>query len=190
MLAAVLVVSLFALGCGSDSSETLAPETSAENEPADVATTAETATQAPAATEAEATEDAPIEPAEDPLEAVAAELEELLVAWQAENGAPAVSLSVRLPGEEPINIASGVTDLVTEESVTTEDYFRIASITKPMTAAVVLQLVDEGLIELDAPVRTYLPSWLEGYQYADDITIRQLMDHTNGLKEYALDPVF
>ena len=59
-----------------------------------------------------------------------------------------------------------------------------------MTAAVVLQLVDEGLVELDAPVRTYLPEWLDGYQYADEITIRQLMDHTNGLKEYALDPVF
>ena len=99
-------------------------------------------------------------------------------------------MSVQLPGEDPINIASGVTDLVTEEPVTTEDYFRIGSITKPMTAAVVLQLVDESLIELDAPVRTYLPDWLEGYEYADEITIRQLMDHTNGLKEYALDPVF
>lgn len=172
MLVALLAFSLFAAACGADSSATQAPPT----------------TEAEA--EAEAEPDDPIEPAEDPLEAVAAELEQILVAWQAENGAPAVSLSVRLPGEEPINIASGVTDLVTEEPVTIEDYFRIGSITKPMTAAVVLQLVDEGLVELDVPVRTYLPSWLEGYQYADDITIRQLMDHTNGLKEYALDPVF
>ncbi len=192
MLAALLVVSLSAVACGSDSSDTLAPETGGEIEAADVGTTAETTTQAPPTTdaEAEASEDDPIEPTDDPVETVATELEEILVAWQAENGAPAVSLSVRLPGEEPINIASGVTDLVTEEPVTTEDYFRIASITKPMTAALVLQLVDEGLVELDVPVRTYLPTWLEGYQYADDITIRQLMDHTNGLKEYALDPVF
>jgi len=190
MLAVLLVISLLAVACGSDSAETLAPETGGETEDAEVATTAETTTQPPATSEAEASEDDPIEPAGDPLEAVATELEEILVAWQAENGAPAVSLSVRLPGEEPINIASGVADLVTEEPVTTEDYFRIGSITKPMTAAVVLQLVDEGLVELDVPVRTYLPSWLEGYQYADDITIRQLMDHTNGLKEYALDPVF
>jgi D-alanyl-D-alanine carboxypeptidase len=190
MMAALLVVSLFVVACGSDSADTLAPETSAQSADADVATTEETTTQAPAITEAEAPEDDPIEPAGDSLEAVAAELQELLVAWQTENGAPAVSLSVRLPGEAPINIASGVTDLVTEEPVTTEDYFRIGSVTKPMTAAVVLQLVDEGLVELDVPVRTYLPSWLEGYQYAEDITIRQLMDHTNGLKEYALDPVF
>ena len=187
-----LTLALFGAACGSDATESLAAETSAQNEPSDGATTAEPTTQAPPTTEVEtdAPEDDPIEPAGDPQTALAAELEELLATWQAENGAPAVSLSVRLPGEEPINIASGLTDLVTEEPATTDDYFRIASMTKPMTAAVVLQLVDEGLLELDAPVRTYLPEWLDGYPYADEITIRQLMDHTNGLKEYALDPVF
>lgn len=189
VVAGLLTLALIAAACSSDSTATAAPTT----EDDDVATTAETTTQAPQTTEAsvetEAPEDDPIA-VDDGVAAVAAELEEILVAWQSENGAPAVSMSVRLPGEAPINIASGVTDLITEEPVTTEDYFRIASITKPMTAAVVLQLVDEGLVELDAPVRTYLPDWLEGYQYADEITIRQLMDHTNGLKEYALDPVF
>lgn len=194
LLALLAVLSLIAAACGSDSTTTAAPETGTEDDDVeDVATTAETTTQAPTTTEAEVVEDDPIEepePEEDPLDAVAAELEAVLVDWQEQNGAPAVSLSVRLPGQEPINIASGVTDLVTEEPVSTDDYFRIASITKPMTAAVVLQLVDEGLVELDVPVRTYLPAWLEGYQYADEITIRQLMDHTNGLKEYALDPVF
>lgn len=191
LLAVVAALLLIAAACGSDSTATLAPETGSENEPAEVTTTAETTTQAPPTTEA--VEDDPIEeatPQDTPLEEVTAELEEALTAWQAQNGAPAVSLSVRLPGEEPINIASGVTDLVTQEPVTTDDFFRIASNTKPMTAAVILQLVDEGLVELDAPVRTYLPEWLEGYPYADEITIRQLMDHTNGLKEYALDPVF
>lgn len=190
LLATLLTLALIAAACGSDSTATAAPTTT---EATNLATTAETATAAPPTTEAqvetEAPEDDPIE-VDDGAAAVAAELEEILVAWQSENGAPAVSMSVRLPGQDPINIASGVTDLVTEEPVTTDDYFRIASITKPMTAAVVLQLVDEGLVELDAPVRTYLPDWLEGYPYAGEITIRQLMDHTNGLKEYALDPVF
>lgn len=191
LVSLLVALSMIALACGSDSSTTLPPQTTAEEAVAEVATTAETTTQAPPVTEVEAeiVEDDPIEDV-DPLETVAAELEALLVDWQEENGAPAVSLSVRIPGEEPINVASGVTDIVTEDPVTPDDYFRIASVTKPMTAAVVLQLVEEGLVELDAPVRTYLPEWLEGYPYADDITIRQLMDHTNGLKEYALDPVF
>lgn len=110
--------------------------------------------------------------------------------WQAAGDLPAVSLSVHMPDGEPINIALGVADLQTDVPVTTEDYFRIGSITKPMTAAIVLQLVDEGLIELDATVESYLPGWLEGYEYADEITIRQLLNHTNGLVEYALSPSF
>lgn len=124
------------------------------------------------------------------VEALETELVDAVSQWQAENGAPAVSLSVRFRDIEPINIALGVTDIVTAEPVTTDDYFRVGSITKPMTAAVTLQLVDEGLLELDEPVRTYLPGWLEGYPYAEEITIRQLMDHTSGLREYALDPDF
>ncbi len=180
LLAILAALSLLAVACGRQTTT-----------PTPTSTTLEPTTQAPPTIEV--VEDDPVveaAPEDNPLDAIAAELEEVLVAWQEQNGAPAVSLSVRLPGAEPINIASGVTDLVTQEPVSTDDYFRIGSITKPMTAAVVLQLVDEGLVELDVPVRTYLPDWLEGYQYADEITIRQLMDHTNGLKEYALDPVF
>jgi len=107
--------------------------------------------------------------------------------WRESNGAPAVSAAVLVPGLEPIAVASGVRDLDTNEPVTTDDFFRIASITKPMTAAVILQLVEEGLIELDEPVSTYLGDWLGDYEYEDDITVRQLMDHTNGLIEYAFD---
>ena len=103
---------------------------------------------------------------------------------------PAVSLSVRFPGREPINLARGVTDLTTSTPVSVDDHFRIGSITKPMTAAVVLQLVEEGLIELDEPVQTYVPTWLAGHPFESEITIRQLMNHTNGLVEYASSPAF
>lgn len=118
------------------------------------------------------------------------EITAVLADWQEAGGLPAVSLSVRMPDGDPINIASGVTDLKTNNPVTTNDFFRIGSITKPMTAAMVLQLVDEGLLELDATVESYLPGWLEGYEYAEEITIRQLLNHTNGLVEYALSPSF
>ncbi len=144
-------------------------------------------------TEAVVVDEPADEPMEDPgtdLGALEVELLSLIETWQETNGAPAVSLSVQLSTDESISVATGVTDLVDQTPVTTRDYFRIASITKPMTAALVLQLIDEGLIGLDEPVRTYIPDWLDGYQYADDITIRQLMDHTNGLVEYALDPLF
>lgn len=130
------------------------------------------------------------DPAEDELDVLIGEMEAVLIDWQTRGGMPAVSMSIRLPGEDPINIANGVSDLTTETPVTEANFFRIGSITKPMTAALVLQLVDEGLIELDEPVQTYIPGWLDGYQYASEITIRQLLNHTNGLIEYALDPGF
>jgi len=122
--------------------------------------------------------------------ALVAQIEEVMVDWQERGGIPAVSLSVRLPGREPINLANGVVDLTTDVPVTVDDHFRIGSITKPMTAALVLQLVDEGLIELDEPVQTYLPTWLAGHEFESEITIRQLMNHTNGLVEFALSPAF
>jgi D-alanyl-D-alanine carboxypeptidase len=58
--------------------------------------------------------------------------------------------------------------------------FRIGSVTKPFVAAVVLQLVGEGEVELDAPVARYLPDLLP----YEDITVRQILQHTSGLFSY------
>lgn len=55
----------------------------------------------------------------------------------------------------------------------------IASVSKVLTAAVVLRLVDEGKIGLDDKVSKYLPNF-----YFDDITIRMLLNHRSGLRHY------
>lgn len=196
-LAVIAALALVAVACGGESTASVSVDLDepgaaiveeaelSEAEQAD--DTAQTETEAP-----ETVEDDPLVEPDDSeaREELIAELTAALSDWQAVGGIPGASLSVRLPDQEPINIASGVRDLITEEPVTTDDFFRIGSITKPMTSAIVLQLVDEGLIELDEPVETYLPGWLAGYQYSEEITVRQLMDHTNGLVEYALDPGF
>ncbi|MEU1787425.1 serine hydrolase domain-containing protein [Streptomyces sparsogenes] len=58
-------------------------------------------------------------------------------------------------------------------------HFRIGSVTKAFTSTVVLQLVAERRIALDAPVRRYLPELIpEAYE---EVTVRQLLDHTSGL---------
>ena len=121
---------------------------------------------------------------------VAAELQDALDAWRENNGAPGASLSVRLADGESISLASGVVDLAGDEPVEPDDYFRIASITKPMTSVIVLQLAEEGLVDLDEPVTTYLGDWLGDHPNEDIITVRQLLNHTNGLVEYAFDPGF
>ena len=59
--------------------------------------------------------------------------------------------------------------------------FEIASITKPMTALLVLQLVDAGQVRLDAPVAEYVPHF-KGTP-GSGITIEQLLNHTSGLQQ-------
>lgn len=61
--------------------------------------------------------------------------------------------------------------------------FRIASISKTMTAYAVMQLVDEGKLDLDVPVNQYLKQWKipDGTYDGDQVTLRMLMSHTAGL---------
>ncbi|MGC6477953.1 MAG: serine hydrolase domain-containing protein [Ilumatobacteraceae bacterium] len=113
--------------------------------------------------------------------------------------APGVTMTVLRPAAdgtdaiEVINLARGVRNMTTGAELSASDYFRWASITKPMTSTVVLQLVEEGLIDLEATVSTYLGSgWASGYEldgvdYGDAITIRQILDHTDGFADFAFD---
>lgn len=59
---------------------------------------------------------------------------------------------------------------------------RTASIAKPMTAVAILQLVEQGKLDLDAPIQNYLPEFPR--KPAGDITTRQLLRHTSGIKPY------
>ncbi len=68
-----------------------------------------------------------------------------------------------------------------------ETNVRIASISKIFTAVVVLQLVEEGVIDLDAPLATYVPDLVPNDNV---ITIRNLLNHTTGLYDYLEDQDF
>ena len=60
--------------------------------------------------------------------------------------------------------------------------FRIASISKSMTAIAILQLYENKKLELDVPIQTYLPEFPK--KNKGNITIRQLLNHTSGVKHY------
>ncbi len=64
--------------------------------------------------------------------------------------------------------------------------FNIASITKAMTAASTLQLVDRGLLDLDVPVGKYLPDY-PNKTVRDSVTAYQLLTHTSGLNNFLVD---
>jgi CubicO group peptidase (beta-lactamase class C family) len=77
----------------------------------------------------------------------------------------------------------------TRSPVPTPDstYWDIASITKVLGAmSAAMRLVDAGRLDLDAPVRRYLPRFSGGLK--DQVTVRMLLDHTSGLRSYA--PLF
>lgn len=75
--------------------------------------------------------------------------------------------------------ATGVRDLRGQAPVPPHARFRIGSVTKVFTAALVLQLVAEGRIDLTDPVQRHLPGLLPA-DYPT-VTVRQLLDHTNGI---------
>jgi D-alanyl-D-alanine carboxypeptidase len=76
--------------------------------------------------------------------------------------------------------AVGVADRGTGRALATDDRFRIGSVTKLMTAVVLLQLVDEGRLELDDPVVRHLPGLLPD----DRITVRHVLSHRSGLYDH------
>jgi CubicO group peptidase (beta-lactamase class C family) len=99
----------------------------------------------------------------------------------AEHKVPGAALGILHDGELT-EMATGVINLNTGVDVTTDTLFQIGSVTKVWTTTVVMQLVDEGLVDLDAPVRMYLP----GFKVADPevserVTLRHLLTHTSGI---------
>ncbi|MEH2065002.1 MAG: serine hydrolase domain-containing protein [Nostoc sp.] len=81
--------------------------------------------------------------------------------------------------------ASGVNDLSTKARMKTTDGFSIASMSKTFMAVVVLKLVEQGKIELDRAIATYLPRDISPHIInSDKITVRQLLNHTSGIAEY------
>jgi CubicO group peptidase (beta-lactamase class C family) len=88
---------------------------------------------------------------------------------------PGAAIAVLADGEVA-EAAYGVLNRATGVEVTTDSLFQIGSITKVWTASLLMQLVDEGLLDLDAPVRRYLP----GFRVADEgasarMTVRHLL---------------
>jgi len=100
----------------------------------------------------------------------------------AEHNVVGASLAV-LDNEIVHTAAAGSLNLETQVDVTTDSLFQIGSISKVFTATLIMQLVDEGKVRLDEPVKTYLPD----FHVADSdatvsITIRQLLCHTSGME--------
>ena len=95
---------------------------------------------------------------------------------------PGVSAAVLVDGQVVEGVA-GVVNRRTSVEVTPDSLFMIQSITKVWTATLVMQLVDDGRVELDVPVRAYLPEFRTADERASaQITVRHLLTHTGGFE--------
>lgn len=98
----------------------------------------------------------------------------------AATGDYAVLAEVR-DGDRTWSAASGARGLDDAAPAEPDDRVRIASLTKSMVAVILLQLQEEGAVDLDDTLGEHLPGLLP---YEDEPTIRQLLQHTGGLRDY------
>jgi CubicO group peptidase (beta-lactamase class C family) len=122
------------------------------------------------------------------LESQLTAVADLLEDRSAKHGVTGAVLAV-LQGDETFETATGVVNRNTGVEATTDSVFQIGSITKLFTATLVMQLVDEGLVNLDSPVRRYLPEFQVADAHASaEVTVAQLLSHTSGIDgDYFLD---
>ncbi len=82
-----------------------------------------------------------------------------------------------------VEAAAGVVNTRTRVPVAPDSVFQIQSITKVWTATLIMQLVDDGLVNLDDPVRAYVPEFRTADPaVSESITIRHLLTHTGGFE--------
>ncbi len=108
---------------------------------------------------------------------VAATANELLI--------PGVVVEVRTP-QGDFTAAVGTTQRGSETPPGADTHFRIASITKTMTSAVIVQLAQEGKLQFSDPISKYVPSVPNG----ENITLAELLNMRSGLYGYTDDPEF
>ncbi len=116
------------------------------------------------------------------LDDISSWLQSRLPALLAEHRVPGAAIAVSVGGNV-IDLAAGVLSKATGVDATADSVFQVGSITKLWTSTLVMQLADEGKLELDAPVRQYLPEFsVADEQAAAAITVRQLLCHTAGFE--------
>jgi CubicO group peptidase (beta-lactamase class C family) len=97
------------------------------------------------------------------------------------HGVPGANLAILADGEVT-EAAYGVLNIRTGVEATTDSLFQIGSISKVWTATLIMQLVDEGRLDLDAPVVTYLPDFkVADADVTATVTTRHLLAHTSGI---------
>jgi len=100
--------------------------------------------------------------------------------WLA-RGIPGLSVTVAIDGKIIFSEGFGYADLEQRVPVWPTTKFRIGSVSKPLTAAALVKLVEQGRLDLDAPIQKYVPSFPDK---GATITPRMLAGHLGGIRHY------
>ena len=103
-----------------------------------------------------------------------------------ERSIPGLSLAVVQDGKTLREEAFGVVSLELGVAATAQSVFPVASVTKIFTATLVMRLVQDGKLGIDAKVGDLLPDLPETWRA---VTLRQLLTHTSGLPDMIVDPM-
>jgi serine beta-lactamase-like protein LACTB, mitochondrial len=102
--------------------------------------------------------------------------------WRVAVNVPGLSAAV-VQGDQIVWAQGfGAADVEQAAPVRPDSVFRLASISKPITAVAVMQLVERGLVGLEDPIQKYVPSFPRKPQ--GDVRIRHLLTHTSGVRHY------
>jgi CubicO group peptidase (beta-lactamase class C family) len=119
------------------------------------------------------------EPAPSLAPAAVAGIDAAVEAWRSQSGAPALSLAVVIDNQLAFSKGYGLADLEKKIAARNDSVYRLASLTKSLTATAVMQLVEEGKLDLDAPIQKYCPIFPEKQW---PVTSRQLLTHLAGVR--------
>jgi D-alanyl-D-alanine carboxypeptidase len=108
------------------------------------------------------------------------------------NGFPGATAAVVLPDGKIISISTGLSDVETGTPMKPTDRILAGSIGKTYFAAVMMRLVFEKKLDLDAKISKWIGGepWFHRFPNADTIVFRQLLNHTSGIPEHAESPEF
>ena len=118
-----------------------------------------------------------------------------ITAWMTQNKAPALSVAIVADNQIRWSKGYGLADMENSVSAKADTAYRLASITKSITAVAVMQLVERGKLDLNASINKYCAAYPEKQSLKDapdkhfSITVRQLLVHQSGIRHNKLDEV-
>jgi D-alanyl-D-alanine carboxypeptidase len=119
-------------------------------------------------------------------------LQAKLVAQQRQSGVPGITAGVVLADGTTLSLAAGMADTVLGTQMTVQDRLLQGSVGKTYVSAVAIQLIHEGLLDLEAKVSAYFGDepWFERLPNHEEVTVRHIMTHTSGIMRYEFDDRF